>query len=80
VTGVVVGVAILAVLLAAVVVVYMIARDRSRGRGAGVADATTDEVVSGLMGELRKWQAEAAHWKATAERLQRELDGGPPPC
>ena len=76
-TGVVVGVAILAVLLAAVVVVYMVARDRSRGAGVGVADATTDEVVSGLMAELRKWQAEAAHWKATAERLQRELDAGP---
>lgn len=73
-TGLLVGVAILAVLLAVVVVIYLIARDRSRGAGVGVADATTDEVVSGLMTELRKWQAEAAHWKATAERLQRELD------
>ena len=26
------------------------------------------------MAELRNWQAEAAHWKRTAERLQRELD------
>ena len=77
-TGLVVGVAILAVLLAVVIVIYMVARDRSRGHGAGVADATTDEVVSGLMTEMRKWQAEAAHWKATAERLQRELDGRPP--
>jgi hypothetical protein len=30
--------------------------------------------VSGLMVELRKWQAEAAHWKSTAERLHRRLD------
>jgi hypothetical protein len=74
VTGALAGVAILVVLVAVVAVVYLIARDRSRGRGVGVADATTDEVVSGLMAELRKWQAEAGHWKATAERLQRELD------
>jgi len=72
--GAVAGVAVLVALLALVVVGYLVARDRSRGRAPGVADATTDEVVSGLMTELRKWQAEAAHWKATAERLQRELD------
>jgi hypothetical protein len=35
----------------------------------------TGEVVSGLMAELRKAQAEAAHWKAAADRLQREIDG-----
>jgi len=51
-----------------------LARDRARGHGPGEADANTDEVVAGLMAELRKWQAEAAHWKATALRLQRELD------
>ena len=73
-SGALAGVAILVVLLLLVVVVYLVARDRSRGRTIGGADATTDEVVTGLMGELRKWQAEAAHWKATAERLQRELD------
>jgi hypothetical protein len=27
------------------------------------------------MTELRKAQAETAHWKAAAERLQREIDG-----
>ena len=74
-TGALAGVAILVILSAVVVVIYLIARDRSRGRDVGAADATTDEVVAGLMGELRKWQAEAAHWKAAAERLQRELDG-----
>jgi len=73
--GVVAGVAILVALVALVLVFYLVARDRSRGREVGVADTTTDEVVAGLMTELRKWQAEAAYWKSTAERLQRELDG-----
>ena len=73
-SGALAGVAILVALVSVVAVIYLVARDRSRGRGVGVADAMTDEVVSGLMAELRKWQAEATHWKATAERLQRELD------
>ena len=73
-SGVLVGVSILVALLAVVAVVYLIARDRARGRQVGAADETTGEVVAGLMTEMRKWQAEAAHWKATAERLQRELD------
>ena len=72
-TGALAGVAILVILSAVVVVIYLIARDRSRGRDVGAADATTDEVVAGLMGELRKWQAETAHWKAAAERLQRTV-------
>jgi hypothetical protein len=75
VSGALAGVAILVVLLAVILVGYLVARDRSRGRTIGGADEMTAEVVAGLMGELRKWQAEAAHWQATAERLQRELDG-----
>jgi hypothetical protein len=74
VTGALTGAAVLVALTAVVVVVWLLARDRSRGRTIGGADANTDEVVSGLMAELRKWQAEAAHWRSTAERLQRELD------
>ena len=73
-SGAFTGIALLVALVAVVVMVWLLARDRSRGRTIGGSDATTDEVVSGLMAELRKWQAEAAHWKATAERLQRELD------
>jgi len=73
--GAVAGVSILVALAALTVVFYLVARDRSRGRSVGVPDATTDEVVTGLMTELRKWQAESAYWKSTAERLQRELDG-----
>ena len=41
----------------------------------GEPDRVTEEVVTGLMAELRKAQAEAAYWKAAAERLQREADG-----
>lgn len=64
----------LLVMLLGVAVLVLLARDRSRGMEPGRADSVTDDVVSGLMAELRKTQAEAAHWKASAERLQRELD------
>jgi len=57
-----------------VTVVVLLARLQSAGREPGRPDEVTDEVVSGLLAELRKWQAESAHWKAAAERLQRELD------
>ena len=68
------GIAVLVALLAVVVVLYLVSRLRRPPTEPGQPDATTDEVVAGLMAELRKWQAEAAHWKATAQRLQRELD------
>ena len=73
-TGVLAGIAVLAALVAIVVAVWAVARNRSSGHEVGTPDRMSEEVVSGLMAELRKWQAEAAHWKATAERLQRELD------
>ncbi|MDQ1686348.1 MAG: hypothetical protein QOC82_3085 [Frankiaceae bacterium] len=55
-------------------VVVLLARLRAGTREPGQPDGATDEVITGLLSELRKWQAESAHWKATAERLQRELD------
>ena len=73
-TGAVTGVAVLVALAAVFVALYLLARRRGPAGEPGQPDATTDEVVAGLMSELRKWQAEAAHWKATAQRLQRELD------
>jgi len=57
-----------------VTVAVLLARLRSAGHEPGQPDAVTDDVVTGLLAELRKWQAESAHWKAAAERLQRELD------
>jgi hypothetical protein len=61
--------------MAAIVgVSYVIAHSRSRGHQPGMPDGVSDEVVSGLMAELRKSQAEAAYWKSNAQRLQRELD------
>ncbi|MBV9484757.1 MAG: hypothetical protein JO246_01730 [Frankiaceae bacterium] len=41
---------------------------------ASKGDALSDEIVTGLMAELRKAQAETSYWKQTAERLQREAD------
>ena len=68
----VLGLLVIALLVAVVVLVVKL---RAGGRQPGDPDALSDEVAGGLLTELRKWQAEAAHWKATAERLQRELDG-----
>jgi hypothetical protein len=74
VTGALVGVAVLVALVAIITAIAAVARNRSSGQEIGKPDRMSEEVVAGLMAELRKWQAEAAHWKATAERLQRELD------
>lgn len=65
---------ILAVMVLGVAVVVLLARVRAGTREPGQPDAVTEDVFTGLLAELRKWQAEAEHWKSTAERLQRELD------
>jgi hypothetical protein len=70
-----VGVAILAAFAGVLLAGFLISRKRAAQVVPGSPDRVTDEVVSGLMSELRKAQAEAAHWKAAAERLQREIDG-----
>ena len=64
----------LLVLLLGVAVLVLVVKLRAGDREVGKPDELSEEDASGLMVELRKWQAEAAHWKATAERLQRELD------
>jgi hypothetical protein len=73
-TATLVAVGVLVLIIALVVAGYAAARSRSRGVEVGRPDRVSEDVVSGLMTELRKWQAEAAHWKSTAERLQRRLD------
>ena len=73
-TGVLTGVVVLLVLALLVAIWYAVAARRAAGHEPGQPDRLSEEVTSGLMTELRKWQAEAAHWKATAERLQRELE------
>lgn len=70
-----VGIAILIALVALCAAGYAVSRRRAREVVPGAPDRVTGEVVAGLMVELRKSQAEAAHWKAAAERLQREVDG-----
>jgi hypothetical protein len=62
------------IVVAIVAAAYLISRRQSRAVVPGEPDRVTDDVVGRLMTELRKWQAEAAHWKSTAERLQREID------
>jgi hypothetical protein len=74
-TGAVVGALLLLSIVVVVAVAYVVARSHGAQHEPGRPDALSEEVVAGLMVELRKWQAEAAHWKVTAERLQRELDG-----
>jgi hypothetical protein len=73
-SSVVVAVGLVLAVAVAVAAVYAVARSRSRGLEPGRPDRVSEDVVSGLMSELRKWQAEAAHWKSTAERLQRRLE------
>lgn len=65
---------VLVLLVVAVGVVHAVARSRSRDVAPGQPDRVSEDVVSGLLAELRKWQAEAAYWKSAAERLQRRLD------
>ena len=74
-TGALVGVIVLLGLFIVVLAWYAAARVKTAGREIGQPDRVSDEVMTDVLAELRKWQAEAAHWKATAERLQRELDG-----
>jgi hypothetical protein len=74
-TGVLAGIVVLLGLTVVTLGWYAVARTKAGGREPGQPDHISDEMLTGVMAELRKWQAEAAHWKATAERLQRELDG-----
>ena len=74
-TGALVGVIVLLGLFIVVLAWYAAARVKTAGREIGQPDRVSDEVMTDVLAELRKGQAEAAHWKATAERLQRELDG-----
>jgi hypothetical protein len=74
VTGALIGSGLLLLIALVVVLLVLTARQRASGQEPGRPDHLSEEVVTGLMAELRKWQAESAHWKATAERLQRELD------
>lgn len=57
-----------------VVVLYRVARRGARDISPGVPDRVSGDIVSGLMTELKKAQAETAYWRSTAERLQREVD------
>jgi hypothetical protein len=53
---------------------YALYRRKAGIFGDTEPDQVTADVVSGLLAELRKAQAETAYWKTAAERLQREAD------
>jgi hypothetical protein len=74
VTGAVIGVLILLVLALATLLAVVAARSRAGEREPGRPDEVSDEVVTGLLAELRSARAEAQRWKDTAERLQRRLE------
>jgi hypothetical protein len=65
---------VVVILVGIVAAGYVVSRRRSGGVAVGEPDRVSADLVSGLMAELRKSQAESAYWKATAERLQREAD------
>jgi hypothetical protein len=65
---------VVGILVGIVVAGYITSRRRAKGVIPGEPDRVSGDVVSGLMAELRKSQAETAYWKSTAERLQREAD------
>jgi hypothetical protein len=73
-TGVTIGVLVLLVLALGTMLAVVAAKAYNGDREAGKPDEITDEVLTGLLAELRRTQAEVARWKATAERLQRERD------
>jgi hypothetical protein len=62
------------VVVAIVAGAYLISRRQAANVVPGEPDRISQDVVAKLMTELRKWQAEAEHWKSTAQRLQREID------
>jgi hypothetical protein len=65
---------VVAILVGIVVAGYVASKRRSADIVPGDPDRVTRDVVTGLMAELRKAQAETAYWKQAAERLQREAD------
>lgn len=75
-TGVTIGVLVLLVLALGTMLAVVAAKTYNDGREPGQPDALSDEVVTELLAELRRTQAEVARWKATAERLQQERDEG----
>jgi hypothetical protein len=68
------SIAVVAVLVGIVVAGYFASQRRARDVVPGAPDRVTEDVVAGLMAELRKARAETAYWKSAAERLQREAD------
>ena len=67
--------AVLVVLAVVAVIALVWLRSRRRVAARATSPGISEDLVARLTDEVRKWRAEAAHWRRTAERLQRELDG-----
>lgn len=68
----------LALFAAAVLVLVALALFVAASRVRRMTATPTEDgggLVRELTGEVRRSRAEAEHWRRTAERLQRELDG-----
>jgi hypothetical protein len=76
VTGAVIGILILLVLGLGTLLAVVTARARGSGREPGRPDEVSEEVVAGLLAELRVARAAAERWRGRAEELQRRLDEG----
>jgi hypothetical protein len=68
------GITILVVFVIIIAGGYSLSRRGSRDVEVGRPDRVSSDVVTGLMAELRKSQAETEYWKREAERLQKEID------
>jgi hypothetical protein len=66
---------VVAVGMAIILGLYALSLRRVVRRAEGDRDG--DPLLAPLTEEVRKWRAEANHWRVTAERLQAELDGRP---
>jgi len=72
-TDTVITVGVLLLWTATVAMVFYAAGQRKMRESETQLDEPAP-LVAELTEEVRQWRAEAGHWKATAERLTRELD------
>ena len=68
------GITILVVFVIIIAGGYAMSRRGSKDVQPGSPDRVSSDIVTKLMGELRKSQAETDYWKREAERLQKEID------
>lgn len=68
------GITVLAIFVVIFVGGYVLSRRGSKDVTPGSPDKVSADIVTKLMAELRKSQAETEYWKREAQRLQKEID------